>query len=162
MGFTQSFLMISHPYFEELYVQRELTPYSLWLSILFLTKSKILYLKTWVLEKRLSENFKLFFKYNQGTQWEKLPTNQIHLVFQIPAYLVSSYTDKQKMWQCLCISLTNNILSSITKDLRSNFSLGFYGISLHLYKIMPRVFVPCRTFFYLYGTNLDLYSINQN
>lgn len=33
--------------------------------------------------------------HNQGTQWEKLPTNQIHLVFQIPAHLVNSYTDKQ-------------------------------------------------------------------
>lgn len=61
-----------------------------------MTKSKIVYLKTWVLGKRWSENFKRPFSYDQGTQWEKLSTNQIHLVFQIPAHLVNSYTDKQK------------------------------------------------------------------
>lgn len=45
-------------------------------------------------EKEVIRKLRTIFHNNQGTQWEKLPTNQI-LVFQISAHLVNSYTDKQ-------------------------------------------------------------------
>lgn len=59
------------------------------------TKSEILYLKTWIWGQRWSENFKLFL-YNQCTQWEKLPTNLIHSIFQIPGCLINLRSDKEK------------------------------------------------------------------
>lgn len=45
----------------------------------------------------------------------------------------------------------------MTKHPRSNFTFGFYGISLHLYKIMPRVFFPVEHFF-IYMERIQIYA----
>lgn len=128
-------------------------------SILYMTESKILYLKTWALGQGWLENFKLFLYNNQCTLWEKLSTNQIHSIFQIPGRLINSHSDKQT---CLYYSLTSSAFSHITKHPRPNFSLGSYGITLHLYKTKPRVFAPRRIFF-LCVEQIQIYtSINQN
>lgn len=133
--------------------QKELTPYSVWLKAKFCIWKH----EFWKRGDQKTSNY--FSVITRGTQWEKLPANQIHLVIQIPACLVNSYIDKQK---CFYINLINNTLVP-SQNIRDQALLLAFTEFLSIYiKLHLGYLLPVEHFF-IYMEQIQIYtSINQN